>query len=124
MEIVYFVLGVVTVLLILGVVVIVRVGTQVKELKENVQYLERGSKGADIDLHRRIDDEVKELRIQLKEAVSIIEVKSNVLHRKIDDEVKELHTKIDFNEREIFSQLDSRLDKLASKINKQQLPKG
>ena len=124
MEIVYFVLGVVTVILILGVVVIVKVGTQVKELKETVQHLDRGLNDVINDTHRRIDDEVKELNTQLKEAISIIQVKSNVLHRKIDDEVKELHTKIDFNEREIFSQLDSRLDKLASKINKQQLPKG
>ena len=123
MEIVYFVLGVVTVLLILGVVVIVRVGTQVKELKENVQYLERGSKGAAVDLHRRIEDEVRELKIQLKEAVSIIQDTSDVLHRRIDDEVRELQSNINENERDILSLLDSRLDKLESKI-KQQLPKG
>jgi len=97
MEIVYFTLGAVTVLLILGVVVIVRVGTLVKELKETVQHLERGSNDVANDIHRRIEDEVRELR-----------------------------TKIDFNEREIFSQLDSRLDKLESRINKQktQVPKG
>ena len=123
MEIVYFVLGVVTVLLILGVVVIVKVGTQVKELKENVQYLERGSKGADIDLHRRIEDEVRELKTQLKEAVSIIQDTSDVLHRRIDDEVRELQSNINENERDVLSLLDSRLDKLENKI-KQQLPKG
>lgn len=84
MEVVYFVLGVVTVLLILGVVVIVRVGTQVKELKKTVQHLDRGLSDVINDTHRRIDDEVRELN----------------------------------------SYIDSRLDKLASKINKQQLPKG
>jgi hemerythrin-like domain-containing protein len=83
--------------LILGVVVIVRVGTLVKELKETVQHLERGSNDVANDIHRRIEDEVRELR-----------------------------TKIDFNEREIFSQLDSRLDKLESRISRQktQVPKG
>lgn len=124
METVYFVLGVVTVLLILGVVVIVKVGTLVKELKEKVQHLDRGLNDVINDTHRRIDDEVRELRTQLKEAASIIEDTSDTLHHRIDNGVRELQSNIDKNEREILSLLDSRLDKLASKINKQQLPKG
>ena len=72
MEVVYFVLGMVTVLLVLGVVFIVRVGTLVKELKENVQYLERGSHDVTVDLHRRIDDEVRELRSQISETKRIV----------------------------------------------------
>ena len=123
METVYFVLGVVTVLLILGVVVIVRVGTLVKELKEKIQHLDRGLNDVINEVHRRIDDEVRELRIQLKEAVSIIQDTSDVLHRRIDDEVRELQSNINENERDVLSLLDSRLDKLESKI-KQQLPKG
>ena len=124
MEIVYFVLGVVTVLLILGVVVIVRVGTLVKELKETVQHLERGSNDEVNNLHRRIDDEVRELRTQLKEAASILQDTSDTLHHRIDEEVRMLQSNINENERDVLSLLDSRLDKLASKINKQQLPKG
>jgi hypothetical protein len=123
MEIVYFVLGVVTVLLILGVVVIVRVGTLVKELKETIQHLERGSNDEVNNLHRRIEDEVRELRTQLKEASNIFQDTSDVLHRRIDDEVRELQSNINENERDVLSVLDSRLDKLESKI-KQQLPKG
>ncbi len=75
--------------------VIVRVGTLVKELKEKVQHLERGLNDVINDAHRRIDDEVRMLQSNINE-----------------------------NERDILSLLDSRLDKLASKINKQQLPKG
>ncbi len=123
METVYFVLGVVTVLLILGIVVIVRVGTLVKELKETIQHLERGSNDEVNNLHRRIEDEVRELRTQLKEASNIFQDTSDVLHRRIDDEVRELQSNINENERDVLSVLDSRLDKLESKI-KQQLPKG
>jgi len=88
MEIVYFVLGVVTVLLVLGVVVIVRVGTLVKKLKEEVQFLERGSNDV-----------------------------ADGVHRRIDEEIRELNSRINFNEREFFSQLDSRLDKLENKLD-------
>jgi hypothetical protein len=41
---------------------------------------------------------------------------NDVLHRRIDDDVRELNSRINFNEREFFSQLDSRLDKLESKL--------
>jgi hypothetical protein len=124
MEIVYFVLGVVTVLLVLGVVVIVRVGTLVKKLKEEVQFLERGSNDVADGLHRRIDEEIRELKVQIKDTLDFIGDTNDVLnhrldnevHRRIDDDVRELSSRIDFNEKIMFSQLDSRLDKLESKL--------
>ena len=124
MEIVYFVLGVVTVLLVLGVVVIVRVGTLVKKLKEEVQFLERGSNDVTDGLHRRIDEEIRELKVQIKDTLDFIGDTNDVLnhrldnevHRRIDDDVRELSSRIDFNEKIMFSQLDSRLDKLESKL--------
>ena len=124
MEIVYFVLGVVTVLLVLGVVVIVRVGTLVKKLKEEVQFLERGSNDVADGVHRRIDEEIRELKVQIKDTLDFIGDTNDVLnhrldnevHRRIDDDVRELNSRINFNEREFFSQLDSRLDKLESKL--------
>ena len=124
MEIVYFVLGVVTVLLVLGVAVIVRVGTLVKKLKEEVQFLERGSQNVADGLHRRIDNEVRDLQLQLKDALDFIGDTKDILnhrldnevHRRIDDDVRELSSRIDFNEKIMFSQLDSRLDKLESKL--------
>ena len=124
MEIVYFVLGVVTVLLVLVVVVIVRVGTLVKKLKEEVQFLERGSQNVTDGLHRRIDEEIRELKVQIKDTLDFIGDTNDVLnhrldnevHRRIDDDVRELSSRIDFNEKIMFSQLDSRLDKLESKL--------
>lgn len=65
MEIVYFVLGVVTVLLVLGIVVIVRTGTSVKELKEIVQILERLVLSNDESVHRRIDDEMRNIHSEI-----------------------------------------------------------
>lgn len=105
MEIVYFVLGVVTVLLVLGIVVIVRVGTLVKELKEEVQFLERGSNDVANDIHRRIDDEIRDLQTQLKDALDFIGDTKDVFHNRIDYEVKD-----------ILSLVDSRLDKLENKL--------
>jgi hypothetical protein len=124
MEIVYFVLGVVTVLLVLGVVVIVRVGTLVKELKEEVQFLERGSNDEVSNLHRRVDDEVRGLQLQLKDALDFIGDTKDILHRRIDEEIREVQSNIDENEKDVLSLLDSRLDKLENKIKQKDLLKG
>lgn len=124
MEIVYFVLGVVTVLLVLGVVVIVRVGTLVKELKEEVQFMERGSQDVANDVHRRIDNEVRDLQLQLKDALDFIGDTKDILHRRIDEEIREVQSNIDENEKDVLSLLDSRLDKLENKIKQKDLLKG
>ena len=123
MEIVYFVLGIVTVLLVLGVVVIVRVGTLVKELKEKVREFEIHIDG----VHRRIDDEVRETASQIKNTLDFIGDVKDVLHKIIDDVAKDIYQRVDEvqylldkrvdNEmRDVYSQLDSRLDKLENKI--------
>ena len=104
MEIVYFTLGAVTVLLVIGVAIMIRIGILVRTLQEDLRDHERGTHDVVVDLHRRIDDEVRELYSQ--------------------NELRELHTKIDENEREIISLLDSQVYRLTNKINKQQLPKG
>ena len=124
MEIVYFVLGIVSVLLVLGVVIIVRVGTLVKELKEEVRFLERGSNDVADGVHRRIDNEVRELQIQLKDALDFIGDTKDVLHRRIDEEIREVQSNIDENEKDVLSLLDSRLDKLENKIKQKDLLKG
>ena len=116
MEIVYFSLGVVTVLLVLGVVVIVRVGTLVKELKEKVRDLERGTQDVAVDLHRRIDDENRELASHIKETLNVIDDIKDVLHKTIDDAAKDIYQRIDEVENYLEKQLDSRLDKLENKI--------
>jgi DNA-binding transcriptional regulator GbsR (MarR family) len=117
MEIVYFSLGVVTVLLVLGVVVIVRVGTLVKELKEKVRDLEQGTQDVAVDLHRRIDDEVRETASQIKDTLDIVSDIKDVLHRTIDDVAKDIYQRVDEVENYLEKQLDSRLDKLGNKIS-------
>ena len=76
MEIVYFVLGVVTVLLVLGVVIMVKIGTLVKELRERIGTAERLINVVEEDLHRRIDDLDREFS-------SLIDSKFDKLQNKI-----------------------------------------
>ena len=101
MEIVYFVLGIVAVLLVLGVVVIVKVSKKVNELTSLIGSVERQID----DVHRRIDDENLELASHIKETLNVIDDIKDILHKRIDDEVKD-----------IVSMVDSRLDKLENKI--------
>ena len=117
MEVVYFVLGMVTVLLVLGIIIVFVVKNKIELLEEEFQFHERNSHDVAVGLHRRIDDEVRELQ-------SKIDKNENDLHRRIEDEVRMLQSNIDENERDIISLLDSQVDRLTSKINKQQLPKG
>jgi hypothetical protein len=77
MEIVYFVLGVVTVLLVIGVVVIVRVGTLVKKLREDLRDLERGTQDGLVDVHRRMDNEVRDLQSLLDSRLDKFESRIN-----------------------------------------------
>ncbi len=124
MEIVYFVLGVVTVLLVIGVVVIVRVGTLVKELKEKVQFLERGSNDVANEVHHRIDEEVRELKVQIKDTLDFIGDTNDVLQMRIDKVESDVYRKLDEVENYLEKQLDSRLDKLENKIKQKDLLKG
>ena len=105
MEIVYFVLGIVTVLLVLGVVIIVRVGTLVKELKEKVRESER-----------HLDDETREIRLHIKDTLGIVSDIKDVLHRTLDDTARDIYQRVDEVESYLSKQLDSRLDKLENKI--------
>jgi predicted PurR-regulated permease PerM len=101
MEIVYFVLGIVAVLLVLGVVVIVRMSGLVKKLNE-MEYLIEGNFDS---THRRIDDETRELALQIKNTLDAMGDIQDILHKRIDDEI-----------RDVYSQLDSRLDKLENRM--------
>jgi hypothetical protein len=80
-----FSLGVVTVLIVLGIVVVVRLAKQVKELKLSTQNLETWVDRNDEIVHRRIDGEIE---------------------------------RVDKMDRDIYSFIDSRLDKLENKLNK------
>ncbi len=76
MEIVYFVLGVVTVLLVFGVVIMVKIGTLVKELRERIGTAEQVINVVEGDLHRRVDDMDREFS-------SLIDSKFDKLQNKI-----------------------------------------
>jgi predicted Holliday junction resolvase-like endonuclease len=65
MEILYFVLGIVTVLLVLGVVVIVKVSKTVTELNERIGSAERQIDVVEENLQRRVDDLDRELCSQI-----------------------------------------------------------
>jgi hypothetical protein len=77
MEVVYFVLGVVTVLLVIGVVVIFRVGTLVKKSREDLRNLERVTQDGLDDVHRRMDNEVRDLQSLLDSRLDKFESKIN-----------------------------------------------
>jgi hypothetical protein len=77
MEIVYFTLGVVAVLLVIGVAIMIRMGILVRTLQEDLRDHERGTHDVTVDLHRRIDDV------------------NDTTYQKIDYEVRELQSRID-----------------------------
>ena len=81
MEEVYFVLGMVTVLVVLGILAIVTIKKKIEEMEKEIQYLERSLQDVVRDIHRRIEDEVRMLQ-----------------------------SNIDENERDILSLLNSRLN--------------
>jgi predicted PurR-regulated permease PerM len=75
MEIVYFVLGVVSVLLVLGVAIMVKVGLLVRQLREKVNEMEYLIGGNFDDIHRRIDDEMRDVYSQLDSRLDKLENK-------------------------------------------------
>lgn len=105
MEIVYFVLGIVTVLIVFGVVVIFKVSTLVRKLEKRVSDSFQITDCLANDLERRIHDESRDFRLELSNTSNEIDRISDVMNRTI----REL-------EREVYSQLDSRLDKLENKL--------
>jgi hypothetical protein len=77
MEIVYFTLGAVTVLLVIGVAIMIRIGILVRTLQEDLRNHERGTHDAMVDLHRRIEDV------------------NDTTYQRMDYEVRELQSRID-----------------------------
>jgi hypothetical protein len=73
MEIVYFILGMGLILQVLVIMIVHQLKTKLEQLEEEFQFHERGNYDVANDLHRRIDDEVKELRFRNDEHLRIIE---------------------------------------------------
>jgi biopolymer transport protein ExbB/TolQ len=105
----YFVLGMVTVLVIAEIVAAFIVIKTINTLKEQA----RDNENQFNDVYRRIDD------IHHEQARDN-ENRFNDVHRKIDEETQ--NTEQEFQE--VWRQLDSRLDKLEARLTTKQVIKG
>jgi predicted PurR-regulated permease PerM len=95
MEIVaYFILGMVTILTIIGIVFIVKVVGQISRVIERLTYIEFNISNNQDHLHRRVDDEIF----------------------KLTSYIREVQSNLDETEKDIVSMVDSRLDKLENRI--------
>ena len=96
-------LGMVMVLGILGVVVMVRMYSDITKLKRLVKSQEEINREDNLNIHRRIDGEID---------------RTNKLHEKTNRHFtgridKEVYKEIE----EVYRQMDSRLDRLTNKMN-------
>lgn len=97
MELVYFVLGIAVIMQVLAIMIVHTLKTKIGQIEKEIEFLERGSQNVANDLHRRIEDEVRDLKFQNNETILGIE--------------RELH--------ELKYIVDSRFDKFENKIKKE-----
>jgi flagellar capping protein FliD len=95
-------LGMVIVLGILGVVVVVRMYSDIKKLKVLVKSQEEVIRETDHSIHRRIDGEIERTN-------KLNDETNRYLNTRIDKVYKEIE--------EVYRQMDSRLDRLTNKLN-------
>jgi predicted Holliday junction resolvase-like endonuclease len=95
-------LGVVMVLGILGVVVMVRMYSDIKKLKRLVKSQEEIIREDNLNIHRRIDGEIDRTNKLYEDTNRYINSRMEGVSRDID---------------EVYRQMDSRLDKLTNKLN-------
>ena len=97
MEEVYFVLGMAVIIQVLTIMLVYTLKTKIGQIEKEIEFLERGSQNVANDLHRRIEDEVRDLKFQNNETILGIE--------------RELH--------ELKYIFDSRFDNFSSKSKKE-----
>ena len=95
-------LGMVMVLGILGVVVMVRMYSDIKKLKVLVKSQEELNREDNLNIHRRIDGEIERTNKLYEETNRYINSRMESVSRDLD---------------EVYRQMDSRLDKLTNKLN-------
>jgi predicted Holliday junction resolvase-like endonuclease len=102
-------LGMVMVLGILGVVVMVRMYSDIKKLKrlvrnqqEQINSIYTRIDGVDQMINRRIDDEIRRTDELYAETNKYINSRADEIHKGLDD---------------VYRTIDSRLDKLVTKLN-------
>ena len=95
-------LGMVMVLGILGVVVMVRMYSDIKKLKVLVKSQEENIREDNLNIHRRIDGEIDRTN-------KLYEETNRHFNARIDKIYKEIE--------EVYRQMDSRLDRLTNKMS-------
>ena len=95
-------LGMVMVLGILGVVVMVRMYSDIKKLKVLVKSQEENIREDNLNIHRRIDGEIDRTN-------KLYEETNRYSNARIDKIYKEIE--------EVYRQMDSRLDRLTNKMS-------
>lgn len=105
----YFVLGMVVVLVIAEVIAAFIVIKTINTLKEQA----RDHENEFSELHRRIDDSIREYSRECD--TQFIDI-----HRRID----ETHRDTELQFQDVYRQLDSRLDKLETRLTTKQVIKG
>ena len=88
MEGVYFALGMAVIIQVLTIMIVYTLKTKIGQLEIELQFLERGSQNVANDIHRRIEDEVRELQYHNNETLL-----------RIENELKELQFQISKNKR-------------------------
>ena len=96
-------LGMVMVLGILGVIVMVRMYSDIKKLKRLVKSQEEVIREIDLSINRRIDGEIERTNKLYEDLTRYINSRTDETSRNFD---------------EVYQQMDSRLDKLANKLSK------
>lgn len=95
-------LGMVMVLGILGIIVMVKMYSDIKKLKVLVKSQEEINREDNLNIHRRIDGEIDRTDKLYEETNRYINSRMESVSRDFD---------------EVYRQMDSRLDKLTNKLN-------
>ena len=95
-------LGMVMVLGILGIIVMVKMYSDIKKLKVLVKSQEEINREDNLNIHRRIDGEIDRTDKLYEETNRYINLRMESVSRDFD---------------EVYRQMDSRLDKLTNKLN-------
>jgi len=95
-------LGMVMVLGILGIIVVVKMYSDIKKLKVLVKSQEEINREDNLNIHRRIDSEIDRTDKLYEETNRYINSRMENVSRDID---------------EVYRQMDSRLDKLTNKLS-------
>jgi len=130
METLSFILGIASVVVIAAAIVAVYAFVKVNKVQIRVNDQERSSSREIENIHRIIDVavyafvKVNKIQIRVNDQKISLSREIENIHRIIDTEIQNVSRHVDNVERDIYSQMDSRFDKLENKLtSKKQLLK-